>query len=497
MKDRAVKGIGKKNLAVSLIMLVICYLIAIACMVMMIVVNAPGDWEEYFYTRSLRFLSACICVLLLFAILFYYYYFEDKAFLAKARNVFLIYLVLIIAVLVCYFFGRFVSIYLRPVAMLALIGLFLFGRRQAIILNFVFSLLMFVIDTFTNNFDSSPNSVYISLMLSFACGTFAVFVAANVKTRWEMLLTGVFLGIPGLAIVLLLELSELDFSHFDWIPYVASAGYGILGCVLSAMLALCILPVFEMAFNRLTVFRLRELTSANAPLLQRLRTEAPGTFNHSLIVAQLAETCALAISDNAELARAAAYYHDVGKLKQPDCFTENQAGYNVHDELMPELSADIIRSHARDGYELLTAAHFPQIIADVAREHHGTLPIKYFYNKAMKLSGGDADIAAYSYLGPTPQSKIAAIVMIADASEAATRALADRSPANVERVVRSIIEERMDLDQFADCDITIRDLSVIRRTLVETLSGVHHHRVEYPAIRFNRERQAVKEENGE
>ena len=215
------------------------------------------------------------------------------------------------------------------------------------------------------------------------------------------------------------------------------------------------------------------------------------------LVAQLSETCAVAIGENAELARAAAYYHDVGKLKQPDCFTENQVGYNVHDELMPELSADIIRSHAKDGYELLTAARFPKIIADVAREHHGTLPIKYFYNKAMKLSGGDVNIDDYSYLGPTPQSKIAAIVMIADASEAAARALGDRSPAAVERVVRSIIEERMDLDQFAQCDITIRELTVIKQTLVEALSGVHHHRVEYPAIRFNRARQAVQDEKKE
>ena len=162
MKDFAGKSISKKQLAIGSLMLVICYAIAVASMVMMIVVNAPETWQDYFRESAFRFLSACICVLLLFAILFYYYYFEDKAFLAKARNVFLIYLVLIIAVLVCYFFGRFVSIYLRPVAMLALIGLFLFGRRPAIILNFVFSLLMFVIDTFTNNFDSSPNSVYIS-----------------------------------------------------------------------------------------------------------------------------------------------------------------------------------------------------------------------------------------------------------------------------------------------------------------------------------------------
>ena len=283
--------------------------------------------------------------------------------------------------------------------------------------------------------------------------------------------------------------------ELKWIKLLSACGFSVLGCIMSSMFALSLLPVFEFAFNKLTVFRLRELTSTNAPILVRLQKEAPGTFNHSLIVAQLAETCAVAIGENAELARAAAYYHDVGKLKQPDCFTENQTDYNVHDELMPELSADIIRSHAKDGYDLLTAARLPAIIADVAREHHGTLPIKYFYNKAMRLSGEDVDVLDFSYLGPTPKTRIAAIVMIADAAEASTRALQNRNPESVERVVRGIIEERMDLDQFDDCNITIRDLTTIRMTLVEALSGVHHHRVEYPAIRFNRAKQAVKDES--
>lgn len=454
----------------------------------------PGDWEEYFYTRSLRFLSACICVLLLFAILFYYYYFEDKAFLAKARNVFLIYLVLIIAVLVCYFFGRFVSIYLRPVAMLALIGLFLFGRRQAIILNFVFSLLMFVIDTFTNNFDSSPNSVYISLMLTFACGTFAVFVAANVKTRWEMLLTGVFLGIPGLP--------SCSFWNFPRSTFLTSTGSLTLLRRGTAFWGAC--------FRRCS-------PSASCPSLRWRSTASPSSAcaNSRAPTRLFCSGCApkrphlqpfahrRAARRNVRhrhfrkrgARRAAAYYHDVGKLKQPECFTENQTGYNVHDELTPELSADIIRSHAQDGYELLIANHLPKEIADVAREHHGTLPIKYFYDKANRLSGGDANIRNYSYLGPTPTTKVAAIIMIADASEAATRAIKDRTPETVERIVRSVIEERMDLDQFSDCDITMRELTVIKQTLVDSLTGVHHHRVKYPAIRFNRARQAVKEES--
>ena len=486
-------GVRNFRLVGSAFVFAACYIFLCLVIFLMIVINDPNGWIGFFRDNYTGLLTLAVCTLLLFFIIYYYYYFEDREFLAKAGNVLLIFSLVTLCVILNYVFGKFVNIYARPCAVFALLCVFLFNRRQAIMLNFIFSILMFVIDTYTNNFsaDGATMQVYYMLMLSFVCGTFAIFAAGGNKTRGRLLLTGCVVAVPTVVIVTLLQVTYL---YSDWIAFVASVGYSILGCVVSAILALAGLPVFETAFNRLTVFRLRELTSTNAPLLVRLKQEAPGTFNHSLVVAQLAESCAVAIGENAELARAAAYYHDVGKLKQPDCFTENQTGYNVHDELMPELSADIIRSHARDGYELLTAAHFPKIIADVAREHHGTLPIKYFYDKAMKLSGGEADIKDYSYLGPAPRSRIAAIVMIADASEAATRALPDRSPEKVERTVRSIIEERMDLDQFADCDITIRDLSVIRKTLVETLSGVHHHRVEYPAIRFNRDRQAVKEE---
>ena len=470
-----------------------CYVVLLVVMFLMIVINDPAGWTRYFVENVADILTLCVCTFLLCFIIYYYYYFEDKAFLVKVSNVVLVFSLVTVCVIASYLFGRFVNIYARPSALLALLCVFLFNRRQAIMLNFIFSILMFVIDTYTNNFavDGATTQVYYSLMLNFVCGTFAIFAAAGAKTRGGLLLTGCVISIPTVIIVTLLQVPVI---YTEPVVFFISIGCAVFGCIVSGILALSGLPIFEKIFNRLTVFRLRELTSTNAPLLVRLKQEAPGTFNHSLVVAQLAESCAVAIGENAELARAAAYYHDVGKLKQPDCFTENQTDYNVHDELMPELSADIIRSHARDGYELLTASHFPKIIADCAREHHGTLPIKYFYNKAMRLSGGEADVGDYSYLGPTPRSRIAAIIMIADASEAATRALKDRSPEKVEHTIRTIIEERMDLDQFADCDITIRDLSVIRQTLVETLSGVHHHRVEYPAIRFNRDRKAVKEE---
>lgn len=473
------------------------YLLLILYALLLIVLNYAGGLRTYFAEQGSGFLSMGAYILLLFFIIYYYYYFEDRDFLVRGKELALIYTLIFVSVVACTLVGRYFSLYARPFALLGFLCLFLFNRRQAIVINFVFSMLLFVIDAYTSGFEAQGSDIsgYASLLICFASGTLAIFVAGGVKTRGGMLITSVVLSLITAVMGFLVELPSTDLS--DWIFYVAVFGYRIMGCMIAAVLALFVLPLFEVIFNRLTVFRLRELTSASAPMLQRLRVEAPGTFNHSLIVAQLAESCALAIGENAELARAAAYYHDVGKLKQPECFTENQTDYNVHDELTPELSADIIRSHAKDGYDLLMAAHLPREIADVAREHHGTLPIKYFYDKAMRLSGGDANIKDYSYLGPKPSTRIAAIIMIADASEAAARAIRDRSPENVERIVRSIIEERMDLDQFSECSITMRELSIIRRTLVEALSGVHHHRVKYPAIRFNRAHQAVKEEKEE
>ena len=177
-------------------------------------------------------------------------------------------------------------------------------------------------------------------------------------------------------------------------------------------------------------------------------------------------------------------YHDVGKLHNPEHFTENQGDYNLHDELTPELSADIIRSHARDGYALIKSNHLPDFLADIALQHHGTMPIRYFYAKALKMTDGELNIEDFSYMGPKPQTKLAAIIMIADSSEAAVRAANAKKPEDVERVIRGIIEERMDLEQFSECDITMVELTKIRQALVNTLSGVYHHRVKYPTIKY-------------
>jgi hypothetical protein len=313
---------------------------------------------------------------------------------------------------------------------------------------------------------------------------FAIFFGKHIHTRFGVLGTAIVIAVPSVIIISLLEAT--DFESFGIADYFCHIGFGVLGSIFSVAFFMILLPIFENVFRILTVFRLHELIGPDAKLLKRLKEEAPGTFNHSVVVAGLAESCASAIGENAELARAAAYYHDVGKMRQPEFFTENQGDTNKHDELTPELSVDIIRSHTKDGADLLRAYHMPEFFADVAEQHHGTMPITYFYTKALRMSDGEINIKDYSYLGPKPSSKIAAIIMIADACEASTRSLQDRSAKNVESMVRNIIQQRMDLEQLSECDLSMNELQIIKETLVGSLTGIYHHRIKYPDVRFTR-----------
>jgi putative nucleotidyltransferase with HDIG domain len=203
-------------------------------------------------------------------------------------------------------------------------------------------------------------------------------------------------------------------------------------------------------------------------------------------VSNIAEACAAAIEEDPLLARVCAYYHDIGKIRRPEMFKENQVDkVNLHNDLTPELSANIIRSHTQDGYDFLNKNRFPKIIADVCLQHHGTMPMLFFYDKARKFTDGDVDILQYCYQGPKPQTKIAAIMMIADSSEAATRALADRSRENVLGLVRNLVNDRMKLGQFEECEITLKEINIIINTVVNSLTGVYHDRIEYPAVNID------------
>ena len=262
---------------------------------------------------------------------------------------------------------------------------------------------------------------------------------------------------------------------------VGSLSYVALGAGLSLLLPLLFLPVFEFAFNLVSNFRLAEICDFNRPLLKKLQAEAPGTFMHCQTVSNLTESCAQALGENVYFARAAALYHDIGKLAEPGFYIENLAGKpNPHDGLTPELSAEIIHRHPSKGYEMILAARLPKELALVAREHHGTTPLMSFYGKAQKLTDGEVDIKAYRYKEPLPSTKTAALVMICDSCEAAIRSMAAPTLEKIDGLISAIIDERNKWGQFDNTELSMKDFAIIKQTILNAALGLYHSRIEYP-----------------
>ena len=461
-------------------MFVLNVILLFAMIFLLLEVNEGLNVINYITENYNRVLFVASAVIILSMLMYAYYYFECTEILRDMSKIIECFVLLDMALLLSFIIGQVFDTNARPFAFLALMAATLLGRREAVFLNIIYALIVFIIDI---NFTAGSMWVNCAcLLVTFCAGMTAVFITPAIKTRIQSILMVFVLLVPA---ELIIGVMEVLFAEQMGENIIALA-YGALGCFFSVLGYMIILPIFEVMFSELTVFRLRELTSDDAKLIKKLKEEAPGTYNHSVVVAQLAQACATAIGEDGELARAAAYYHDMGKLKNPEMFTENQSDYNMHNELSPELSADIIRSHTRDGAQLIRKNHLPEFFADCAIQHHGTMPIKYFYAKALKMSDGEINIANYSYSGPTPRSKIAAILMIVDASEAASRSLKDRSPKAVEELVTSLIEERLDMDQFADCDITMRELTIISHTVAVALSGVYHNRISYPKLKISK-----------
>lgn len=258
--------------------------------------------------------------------------------------------------------------------------------------------------------------------------------------------------------------------------------WGALNSLVSVALALMLLPTFEEFTGVDTYLKLLEWSDLNRPLMQRLSIEAPGTFAHSMRLANLAEAACNAIGANGLLARVGAYYHDVGKLKKPEYFVENQPrGRNPHDKLKPATSAAIIRNHVREGAELATENGLPGGVKAFIMEHHGTAPITYFLEKAKERDGGPLNPADFAYPGPIPQTSETAIVMLADGIEASAHVLHDPTPIKIRDVIDHIVRQRIDQGQLRDAPLTLKQLETIKEQFVRVLVGMYHHRIDYPA----------------
>lgn len=257
--------------------------------------------------------------------------------------------------------------------------------------------------------------------------------------------------------------------------------FGLLNGIFSSILTLGLLPMIESVFGVTTSIKLLELSNPNQPLLKKLMLEAPGTYHHSIMVGNLGEAAAEAVGADGLIVRIGAYYHDVGKIKRPYFFTENQFnGENPHDKISPTLSALILSSHVKDGVEMVKEAKLPPMIIDMVAQHHGNSLISYFYQKA-KESDEEVREEDYRYEQPKPQTKEAAILMMADTIEAAVRSKSDATPGQIEGFIRTLIKAKLNDGQFDECDLTFKDLDKIAETFGRVINGMYHKRIEYPA----------------
>jgi putative nucleotidyltransferase with HDIG domain len=243
-----------------------------------------------------------------------------------------------------------------------------------------------------------------------------------------------------------------------------------------------ILFIFEGLFHVTTDITLLELSDSNRPLLRELALRAPGTYHHSINVGYLAEAAAEAITAHSLLARVASYYHDIGKLEKPEYFVENlgHGGKNPHDRLAPSMSSLILVAHLKDGVELAKEARLPRAIIHIIRQHHGTSVMTFFYHKALDQGAGKEVEGAYRYPGPKPETKEAAIVMLADAVEAASRTLEGATPSRLKGMIRKIIQDKFSAGELDNCELSLKDLHRIEESFIHTLIGTFHQRVEYP-----------------
>lgn len=306
----------------------------------------------------------------------------------------------------------------------------------------------------------------------------SIYNTSKLTNRMELVKNGFIIGaMQGIFSIIYSVVYNYDLKILTVI-----LSFSLLSGFFTGMICLGILPYFENAFSILTDIKLLETGDYSSPLLKRLLLEAPGTFYHSIMVGALAEQAAAAIGANPILARVGAYYHDIGKLKRPVYFVENQGGLpNLHDELKPSLSALLLTSHPKDGYILAKQYGLPQEVLDIIIEHHGTTMVQYFYYKAVE-TGENINETDFRYVGPRPSSKESAIVMLADTVEAAVRASNDKSKEGIENTIRYLIKYKIDDNQLNNCDIKLQDIEKIVQAFLKVLKAAYHERIQYPKI---------------
>lgn len=325
-------------------------------------------------------------------------------------------------------------------------------------------------------------------IFSFVAGVTGAFGVIRCKKRSAIWRAGFFVGLASVFTSLTIALLR---GKLLSVEAPLGAGFAFLNGIIVATLVSAFLPLFEHFFRRTTDISLLELLDLDQPLMRNLLVVAPGTYHHSIIVGNLVESAAEAVGVNPLLARVSAYYHDIGKIKMPEYFVENQTGpISKHDTLTPHMSSLILISHVKEGVELAREDKLPESIIDIIHQHHGTSLITYFYQKA-KAEHGDTGSSLneedFRYPGPKPQTRVAALVLMADAVEAASRVLTDPTPSRVSALVNRIVDHFLIDGQLNDCELTLKDLQEIKKHFIYILNSIFHRRISYPGFEIKDE----------
>jgi cyclic-di-AMP phosphodiesterase PgpH len=334
----------------------------------------------------------------------------------------------------------------------------------------------FLSATFTALMVEKPFPLFIYFVIT---GLVAVWGVRNCRRHHALIKAGLAISLVNMCLLAAFKLLDYPFAFKD---LLRGEIFAFAGGAFTGILALGFTPVMEMCFRYSSNIRLLELLNLDQPILRELMLVAPGTYHHSLVVGQMVEAAAETIGANPALAKAAAYYHDIGKVKKPIYFVENQIGENKHEKLAPSMSGLILISHVKDGVDLAQKNQLGEAIVDIIRQHHGTGFIRYFYHKAQTQADNPqtVKIEDFRYPGPRPQTKEAGLVMLADQVEAASRTLAEPTSARIQGLVQKIINNVFADGQLDECELTLKDLHHIAKSFNKILGGIFHQRIHYP-----------------
>jgi putative nucleotidyltransferase with HDIG domain len=431
------------------------------------------------------FFIACLLIFILYRDIMRY----KPAYIKKYNMLVLLGLMLVSTLLIGRLFGYLLmslskgleiqaldsSIFGIPIPAGAMLVSLLFDFHTAIIFSFIISLLTGIW------LHDAAFAIF-----AFVGSITAAFSVLRCKKRSELLKGGSYVITINIVTVILILLFNGELLTVKTPPSILFAILGGIGVI--AIVSI-LLPLLEYSFKITTDIKLLEHLDLNQPLMKNLMITAPGTYHHSVIVGNLVESAAEAVGANPLLARVSAYYHDIGKIKMPDYFVENQSGsVSKHEKLTPHMSSMIIVNHVKEGVELAKQHKLPEPVIDIIKQHHGTMLVSYFYQKAKdkqeEISPAEED---YKYHGPKPQTRVAALVMMADAVEAASKVLSDPTPARISSLVDRIINHIFLDGQLDECELTLKDIHEIKRRFSYILTAIFHKRIDYPGFDFSNE----------